>query len=525
MTSKMVSNIGPAVLEAPKGVKADTRVSEKKDLSFQNLLSNPKPSQDQKAAPETDTLKTENRDKGMEQDNSFEAGSKRQAVKIEDGTKPKEITEDQKETAEKALSEFEEQVTEVLAEELDVTEDEIAAAMETLGLTFLDLASPEQLVQLVGELTETAEPVDLLTNESLKVVMAEVSELAANLMEEAGIPLEELAALGMTETETEKGGITMTTEELLPEGKDFSKVMEAAATAEAPTETAEAAAETETIEVPEAPERKTEARSEKPLEVPDEEKEGKPLESDYLRTGDVKPEEKETNQNGGGAMKQELSSEEEPVFTEKKEPGAMEEGAKADFHEASQSIAAPRQTEAQPIAAPENAPAPEAARPLVDPRELMEQIQEFARTNITATTSEIEMRLNPESLGRLLIHVTEQEGTVRASIQTQNIEVKEALESQLAVLRTTLEGQGMKVTEVEVTVASHEFEENLEKGNANTPGEEQGEQRSREGEAPEGRRRNLNMNDLSSLQGLMTEEEELAARIMRDNGNSVDYTA
>ena len=156
----------------------------------------------------------------------------------------------------------------------------------------------------------------------------------------------------------------------------------------------------------------------------------------------------------------------------------------------------------------------------------MEQFQQFARTNITADTTSIEMRLNPENLGRVLINVTEQEGSVRASIQTQNVEVKEAMESQLAVLRTTLEGQGIKVTEVEVTVASHEFEENLEKGNANAGmGEEQQQGERADEESAGGRRRNLNVNDLDELQGLMSEEEMLAAQIMKDNGNSVDYTA
>ena len=41
------------------------------------------------------------------------------------------------------------------------------------------------------------------------------------------------------------------------------------------------------------------------------------------------------------------------------------------------------------------------------------------------------------------------------------------------------------------------------------------------------RRMNLNLNEMSldDLQGLMSEEEMLAAKIMRDNGNSVDFTA
>ena len=38
-------------------------------------------------------------------------------------------------------------------------------------------------------------------------------------------------------------------------------------------------------------------------------------------------------------------------------------------------------------------------------------------------------------------------------------------------------------------------------------------------------KRNLNLNDLDGLTGLMTEEEQLAASIMKDNGNQVDLTA
>ena len=33
------------------------------------------------------------------------------------------------------------------------------------------------------------------------------------------------------------------------------------------------------------------------------------------------------------------------------------------------------------------------------------------------------------------------------------------------------------------------------------------------------------MNDLDDLQGLMTQEEELVTKMMRDQGNTVNYTA
>ena len=79
--------------------------------------------------------------------------------------------------------------------------------------------------------------------------------------------------------------------------------------------------------------------------------------------------------------------------------------------------------------------------------------------------------------------------------------------------------QVLTVDAVEVTVASHEFEKNLEQ---NAEGEkQQGEQQEKE----KGRTRRLNLNDLSELSGVMSEEETLAAKMMAEQGNSVDYTA
>ena len=72
---------------------------------------------------------------------------------------------------------------------------------------------------------------------------------------------------------------------------------------------------------------------------------------------------------------------------------------------------------------------------------------------------------------------------------------------------------------VEVTVASHEFERNLEQGEKwqQEEGERQQEQISH--------RRNLDLSMVQEMAGELSEEEALAAQIMQDNGNSVDLTA
>ena len=72
---------------------------------------------------------------------------------------------------------------------------------------------------------------------------------------------------------------------------------------------------------------------------------------------------------------------------------------------------------------------------------------------------------------------------------------------------------------IEVTIASHEFERNLEQ-NQQGPAEEQ-----QEAEAKKSSRRNINLNNSEELEGMMSEEENLAAKIMSEQGNSVDLTA
>ncbi|MEG1291971.1 MAG: flagellar hook-length control protein FliK, partial [Lachnospiraceae bacterium] len=77
---------------------------------------------------------------------------------------------------------------------------------------------------------------------------------------------------------------------------------------------------------------------------------------------------------------------------------------------------------------------------------------------------------------------------------------------------------GIKVEAIEVTIGTHEFEQNLE-GNQQNSSEEQKE------EAGKNPRRSINLNNLDELSGVMSEEESLAAKIMSQHGNRVDLTA
>ena len=154
-----------------------------------------------------------------------------------------------------------------------------------------------------------------------------------------------------------------------------------------------------------------------------------------------------------------------------------------------------------------------------DTSELIDQIVDNIRLNVSQDTTSIEMQLNPENLGRVYVHLSAKEGTVNAQLTATNEVVKEALEAQIVTLKENLNQAGVKVDAVEITVSSHGFERNLEQDQSRE--EQEGEYQEA---AAKQRRRNINMSSMDELAGVMTEEETLVAQMMRDNGNSVDMT-
>lgn len=149
--------------------------------------------------------------------------------------------------------------------------------------------------------------------------------------------------------------------------------------------------------------------------------------------------------------------------------------------------------------------------------EIMDQILEHMKIQLKPGMDQLEMQLHPESLGSLHIQLTSKSGEVTAQFRVQNEEVKAAIESQIVELKESLKEQGIKVEAVEVAVESHAFESNLWQGQ----GKEENESYQNSRKAT----RRVNLNDLEEGFEEMNEEEEMAAKMMRANGNTVDYTA
>ena len=151
-----------------------------------------------------------------------------------------------------------------------------------------------------------------------------------------------------------------------------------------------------------------------------------------------------------------------------------------------------------------------------DTRNIMRQIMDYMKVNLKADMSTMEMQLHPASLGTLQVQIASKGGVVTANFITQNEAVKAALESQMVQLQERFEEQGVKVEAIEVTVQTHQFEQNLEQGRRGGGQEQE--------PARKGRTRRINLNDSLPVDD-MEAEDVLAKDIMIANGNTVDYTA
>lgn len=168
--------------------------------------------------------------------------------------------------------------------------------------------------------------------------------------------------------------------------------------------------------------------------------------------------------------------------------------------------------------------------PQLDAQKIIEQVSEFARTRVSADGTTVSMQLNPENLGKVSMQVSYKNGTLTAQIAAQNQEVKELLEHQVAQLQDKMTQQGLKVESIEVTVASHEFEQNQsERDMQNQMQMDQGGQHGAQQNGEHRPRRNLNFNvsdeEIQALFTDLSEDENLKAKVMLEQGNRVDMMA
>ena len=385
---------------------------------------------------------------------------------------------------------FAKDVKDTIKDEVDVTDEQIEKAMEDLGLQFLDLTDQSNLAALVTKLSGSEDSASLLVSDAFPQIVLKVNDLAGGLQEDLGISMEDLQQMAeLVTTDVEEAG---TTDNLHEPAKATEGTEETMQKTEDVKDTVVAEEATEQVEIP----------TEETIEPT------KTDETDELVTAGSKDvtTEKQTDQGQEDATDQDTDA-------------FLKQQTKTEIHP-TQDLT-PMQAES-PITEFASHMEPTVELPTgesVSVQSIIDQIVEASRTTMDGDKTTVEMLLHPEGLGKVLMEVTEENGQVRAHIYTQNEQVKEALENQMFQLKEQMNQSQTKVQSVEISVGTHEFERNLEAGQQN---QEQGQEG--QNQRPK-KMRNLNMNDLDDLQGLMTQEEELVTKMMRDQGNTVNYTA
>ncbi|MCR4585190.1 MAG: flagellar hook-length control protein FliK [Lachnospiraceae bacterium] len=150
--------------------------------------------------------------------------------------------------------------------------------------------------------------------------------------------------------------------------------------------------------------------------------------------------------------------------------------------------------------------------------EVVEQILDHMKAQVKLDMGGLEMVLHPASLGNVSVNITNNGGGLTAQFTVQNEAVREAIEAQVAVFKENLEQQGVKVEAVEVSVASHGFEENLEQGNDRNDAEDSERERLRKAT------RSIDLGAFGEdAPEDLDEAEEVTVDMMRSDGNRMNY--
>lgn len=397
--------------------------------------------------------------------------------------KTKAVTEDK--DMEEAVEAAAGVMVETIAETFDMTVEEVEQVMDELGMTALDLLNPENLTKLVTNVSPETDAFSIMTNEELftdlKGLMDTAREFTDQLTEQFGITKEELNAF------------VDVMKQQIPADMDEGTFEEAA---ESPFEPREAPAEIPVevlVENTEEAETVVKTKESTIQTSKSETKEAEPVQ-DSLRST-VIPETKETQ-------------------TQKRDTSEN----RSDFsHGEERSFG--QQVVNQLAQAVENAAA-ETTSYGADGQEILRQITDYIKVHVGQETTEMELQLHPASLGNIKVQIASTGGVLTATFTTENDTVKAALESQMLQLKESFEQQGLKVENVEVNVSAQSFDRNLNQ-------QEQNQHNSFDAKTNKGKSRRLRLNSLEEIteneNEEMSEGDRIAADMMRQNGNQVDY--
>lgn len=372
------------------------------------------------------------------------------------------------------------QIVEKVTDDLDISEDELNNAMQLLGLTAMDLLNPANLSALYCEVTGNAsDPQALVLNADFTALFNDVSQVAS----ENDAQLDLLSQLTAS---------------------DDGEILDAdiVSSADTPEKTVDSS-----YDYTEASGQNINDTADEAVKVYD----GGTQDSSYQNPDEGTS----SGETGNGITSDEKTQSKSLADSSFDDSGERvlhhDDGTHSDNSMLHASVSEQLNTDTSFEMSQSQ------SRLRVDTTDIIRQIVDSMSISNTTEESAINLQLTPESLGRMYINVSQKNSEISARIAVSNEAVKEALQTQMVNLKEALNNSGIRVNEVEITVASHEFERNLEQGAAND---------SRQQESTNSYN-GSNSSDSGIDSDMMQDrvEERLVTQIMRDNGNSVDFTA
>lgn len=388
-----------------------------------------------------------------------------------------------------------EKITDDVKDVLGIDDETLANAMTALGLNTLDLLDSNNLAKLVLFVNGSSDFTDLLTDESMMDQLNALNDILDN------INWEDLA--GMSKTDFLEGAAEITS--LVETNDTFAQNLEGAGQSTDSTSDVEISGNVLEDAGVAVTDRKDTAA--------DKEVSQSTVDKASDNVSEVRPEVSVTREESGDTQNDLKQSEEDMADT------IGEQFIESD-KESIDNDSIPVQNDFlqnlnQAVSDVAQTAKPESVRmqQMVD---IVNQVVEKIKVSLSADSTSMEMQLNPEHLGKVLLNVSSKNGMMTAVFSVQSEEAKAALESQMFTLRENLELRELKVDAVEVNVSDFDFSHSDQMMGGEQSKADNGN----------GKQMKFDFGDETSDEIVSSEEKEAVRRqVMRDNGSQIDFTA
>lgn len=372
------------------------------------------------------------------------------------------------------------EITNEVRDILGVDDETLANAMTALGFSALDLLDTSNLAKLVLTINGSSEFTDLLTDENMMNQLNSLIDVVENINWEelTGMSKEDFAtalANSMQQSDIEDENL-MTT---VSDGETFSVVQE------------------------DTPDRQVNVQTDVSDNITDAKQDVTVVVE--KNQNKAEPGSAQTDSDAGKNMSEEIA---ESTLPDDDAVSSRQTNVQNNFIQNMEQAAV-------------NVEQTQSARPdtvrmqqMVD---IVNQVVEKIKVSLGTESTSMEMQLNPEHLGKVLLNVSSKNGMMTAVFSVQSEEAKAALESQMFTLRENLELRELKVDAVEVNVSDFDFSRSDQTMDG-------GQSKADDGN---GKQMKFDFGDDSSDESAISNEEKEAVRkqVMRDNGSQIDFTA